>query len=76
MASTPPLWMETRCASVTEYPTDYRMLEAGCHQTSREGGSFGSIGAARRHFLAQGWRIVEGRWLCPVCAAHRDKDRT
>lgn len=65
---TPGIWMETRCASVASVTSQNWVMPENCHQTAHDGLFTGSIATARRHFEAQGWRIIDGDWWCPVCA--------
>lgn len=69
MSITPPVWMEARCASVCSNTGPNWQLPPDCHQTARDGGFFNSITTARKHFHGTGWRIIDGEWWCPVCAA-------
>jgi len=68
MASTPSVWMEARCGSVCSVTSPNWTMPDACHQTARDGGFFSSITPARKHFFAQGWRIIDGEWWCPICA--------
>lgn len=68
MSKTPAIWMETRCGSVASVTSENWVKPGGCHETAYDGGFFASITTARRHFEAQGWRIIDGEWWCPVCA--------
>lgn len=57
-----PLWCEARCDGL------YDPGAESCRETAE--GAFGPRAAAdsaRR----QGWRVVRGEWLCPVCLARR-----
>jgi hypothetical protein len=52
------LWCEARC--------NLMMCEIGCIQTSE--GAFGTTNAAKAA-KRQGWKIVNGEWVCPRCHA-------
>lgn len=65
---TPSIWMEARCGSVCSVTGPNWIKPAKCHETCDEGGFFSDIRSARRHFLRQRWKIIDGEWWCPVCA--------
>lgn len=69
MGKTPAIWMEARCGTVASVTSPNWGVPAGCYQTSFDGGFFDNIKDARKHFLAQGWRIIDDEWWCPCCAA-------
>lgn len=66
---TPAIWMEARCGSVASVTSPNWQMPSGCHETALDGGFFSSVVRARKHFLAQGWKIIDEEWWCPVCAA-------
>lgn len=68
MTATPAFWMEARCASVASATSPNWQKPGGCHETALDGGFFSDVRRARRHFLRQGWEIIDGEWWCPVCA--------
>lgn len=59
------MWCEARCQGL--YDEDYT---GGCRETSN--GAFG-VKNATKSAHGQGWRIVDGDWLCPVCAKRREE---
>jgi hypothetical protein len=62
------LWCEARCDGLSD-----EAGAIGCAETAE--GAFGArsaVAAARR----QGWKIVRGEWLCPVCAKRRAADKS
>lgn len=67
--TTPSIWMEARCGSVASVTSPNWVMPEDCHQTAMEGGFFSSITRARVHFQKHGWKIIDGEWWCPVCAA-------
>lgn len=68
MPVTPPIWMEARCGSVCSVTSPNWVMPDDCHQTIGGGGFFSAVAPARRSFLRQGWKIIDGEWWCPVCA--------
>lgn len=60
--------MEARCGTVASVTSENWGIPDGCHQTADDGGFFTNVTDARKHFLAQGWKIVDHEWWCPVCA--------
>lgn len=68
MAKTPLIWMEARCGSVASVTSPNWEMPRDCHQTVNDGLFAASITQARKHFLSQGWRIIDDEWWCPVCA--------
>lgn len=68
---TPSIWMEARCATVASITSEnwVAMAVEDCHQTVLDGGFFSDVRRARRHFERQGWKVIDGEWWCPCCAA-------
>lgn len=62
------IWMEARCGSVAGVTSENWQKPRKCHETAEEGGFFKEVRRARRHFLRQGWKIIDDEWWCPVCA--------
>lgn len=67
----PGLWVEARCASVASAQSANWVRPDGCHETARDGGFFAHMRRAQKHFLRQGWEVIDGEWWCPVCAKVR-----
>jgi len=60
------LWCEARCQGIYDHGYTY-----GCMETSE--GAFGAREAAKEA-RQQGWRVVDGDWLCPCCIERRKRE--
>lgn len=56
------MWCEARCQGLCDEG------QSGCYETAP--GAFG-VPAAAETARREGWKIVRGEWLCPVCRRRR-----
>jgi hypothetical protein len=66
----PSVWMEARCDNnhADKQPLDY-LARSKCLETSK--GMFASrISQMNVSLRRQGWKLIDGEWVCSVCAEH------
>lgn len=57
------MWAEARCQFFLATPNKYG--ENSCHETAA--GAF-TVTEATRQARRYGWKVIQGKWCCPVCA--------